>query len=57
MENKMEYALSDALTVLWRKMTKATSMADLDADFFEIVDTIIISEKIETEFQRLTSPK
>lgn len=57
MENKMEYVLSDALTELWRKMTKATSMADLDADFFEIVDTLILSEKIETEFQRLTSPK
>lgn len=48
-------SLSDRLTALWREMSKAKSMADVNADFFDIMDTLILSEKIEEEYQRLIS--
>lgn len=53
----MEHSLSTTLTELWIKMTKATTMADCDADLFDIMDTLIISEKIDEEFKRLVSSK
>ena len=53
----MEHSLSTALTILWRKMTQAKTMADCDADLFDIMDTLILSEKIDEEFKRLVSSK
>ena len=52
----MEY-VSDTLTTIWRQMSKATSMADCEAELFDIMDVMILSEKIEEEFKRLVATK